>query len=413
MAGPVSADSSVSDPSRLPRLEPEVKGTPTVGASSRGGAVDIDVSTFPLASGEAQQRGVQTDVLGIEATDPLLAYLRGVRGPVDITRLDFASPALARFRAAGTSLLLPLVTSGALVGLLDLGPRLNARAYSSDDHDMLERLAQHASPALRIAQLARQQQDEARRRDRMDQELRLAELIQRQFLPQRPPALPGWGIGVFYRPALSVGGDFYDFIDLPDDRLFITVGDVTDKGMPAALIMASVHAVLRAIAPELLSPGPVLERGNELMLVDIPDRMFVTCLCLALDPRSGRVVFANAGHSLPYLKLANDTRALVATGMPLGCLPGMRYDEHEVTLGPDDCLLLHSDGLAEAHNTSREMFGLGRLAHVVTSAPAGERLIGALLEELGRFVGDTPEQEDDITLVTLHRDGTSGADHRG
>ena len=180
---------------------------------------------------------------------------------------------------------------------------------------------------MRVGQLVRQQEAEARNRERIEQELKIAQLIQQQFLPKTVPDLPSWHVAAFYRPARTVGGDFYDFIALPDGRVMFVVGDVTDKGVPAALVMASTHALLRGAAPRLISPGDVLAHVNDLLCADIPAHMFVTCLALVLDPASGSIEFANAGHDVPYVRTAVGVAELRARGMPLGLMPGMDYEE--------------------------------------------------------------------------------------
>ena len=206
-----------------------------------------------------------------------------------------------------------------------------------------------------------------------------------------------------------MGGDFYDFIELPGGRLGIVAGDVSGKGVPAALVMASTHSVLRAEAPRLVAPAEVLERANELLVTETQASVFVTCLYMVLDPATGKARWANAGHNLPYLKGEGGVTELRATGMPLGLMPGMRYDEREAALVAGDGLLLHSDGLAEAHGAGREMFGFPRLAKLVGDSAGGEELIDLLLGELGGFTGPDWEQEDDITLVTLQRTGAGPA----
>jgi serine phosphatase RsbU (regulator of sigma subunit) len=347
----------------------------------------------------------------LQPQDPLHAYLLGEAGPVDLTRLEFESPALAALRAAGVVMVVPLISSGTLIGLLNLGPRLSERGYSGEDRRLLGALAGYAAPAMRVGQLVRQQQVEARNRERIEQELKVAQLIQQQFLPKSVPDLPSWHVAAFYRPARTVGGDFYDFIPLPDGRVMFVVGDVTDKGVPAALVMASTHALLRGAAPRLISPGEVLAHVNDLLCADIPAHMFVTCLALVLDPSSGRLDFANAGHDVPYVRTAGGVAELRARGMPLGLMPGTEYEEKTFQMQPGDCALLHSDGLAEAHGPGREMFGFPRVAALVGRAESGESLIDACLTELGAFTGAGHEQEDDITLVTLQR--TSSALYAG
>jgi len=366
------------------------------------------------ASAQGRQTLVTDPGFDIAPNDPLLTFFQGASGAVDITTLDLDSPALAAMRAAGVVLVVPLVTSGELIGLLNLGPRLSERGYSSDDRQLLDTLAGYAAPAMRVGQLVRQQQDEARDRERIEQELKVAQLIQQQFLPKSVPDLPTWNLAAFYRPARTVGGDFYDFLELPNGRVLVVVGDVTDKGVPATLVMASTHALLRSKAPSLLAPGEILAAVNDLLCEDIPAHMFVTCLVMTLEPATGQVEFANAGHNLPYLRCADGVRELRATGMPLGLMPGMSYDESTAVMAPGDCLLLHSDGLAEAHNDKREMFGFPRLAGIVGRPVAGERLIDACLSELELFTGSDVEQEDDITLVSLERrPGAAYVSHDG
>jgi serine phosphatase RsbU (regulator of sigma subunit) len=342
---------------------------------------------------------------GIElsADDPLAGYLMKKAGAVDITELDLDSPALTALRAAGVVLVVPLISAGAPIGLLTLGPRLCERDYTAEDRHLLNALAGYAAPAIRVGQLVREQQEEARQRERIEQELEVARLVQQQFLPKSLPDLPGWQVTTFYRPARTVGGDFYDFIPLPGGQVMVVIGDVTDKGVPAAMVMASTHALLRAAAPRLISPGAVLGRVNDLLFTDTPAHMFVTCLALLLDAGTGRVTFANAGHDVPYVRTADGVAELRAKGMPLGLMPGQAYKEKTFTFQPGDCALLHSDGLSEAHRADREMFGFHRVAALVGRGASGRALIDLCLTELDAFTGPGHEQEDDITLLSLVR----------
>jgi serine phosphatase RsbU (regulator of sigma subunit)/anti-sigma regulatory factor (Ser/Thr protein kinase) len=339
----------------------------------------------------------------IAPNDPLVAYFQGVTGAVDIDTLKLDSPALRDLKAAGVKLAVPLVSQGELIGVLNLGPRLSEQDYSSDDRKLLDNLAAQAAPALRVGQLVREQEAEAATRQRFEQELEVARLIQQHFLPRELPDLPGWQVAAHYRPAREVGGDFYDVIPLADGRVVFLVGDVTDKGVPAALVMSATRSVLRASAQRLIEPGAVLERVNDHLCPDMPEKMFVTCLYAVLDPRSGLFRFANAGHDLPYLKTPDGVVELRARGMPLGLMPQMTYEENEAVLEPGDCVLLHSDGIAEAHDPQREMFGFPRLKQTVGAASGGRELIDRVITELERFTGPDAEQEDDITMLTLQR----------
>jgi serine phosphatase RsbU (regulator of sigma subunit)/predicted ester cyclase len=242
-------------------------------------------------------------------------------------------------------------------------------------------------------------------RERVEQELRLARDIQQASLPKEVPELEDWEISPLYRPAREVGGDFYDFHLLSDGRLGLVTGDATGKGMPAALVMSTTCGMLQLAAQALdsSSPGEILSRVNETLLARIPANMFVTCFYAILDPSSGRLLYANAGHDLPYLWRGGEAEELRARGMPLGLMPGMSYEEKEIVLDAGEAALFYSDGLVEAHDPKGEMFGFPRLRALVAEHGEVRSLGDYLLEELYSFVGEGWEQEDDITLLTLRR----------
>jgi serine phosphatase RsbU (regulator of sigma subunit)/CHASE1-domain containing sensor protein/anti-sigma regulatory factor (Ser/Thr protein kinase) len=240
----------------------------------------------------------------------------------------------------------------------------------------------------------------------VEQELGTARSIQHALLPKDLPKLEGWKIAYHYQPAREVGGDFYDFLSLDEGRVGIVIGDVSGKGIAAALVMANTQSVLRAVARRgSIPPGQVLAEANEVLYAYIPAGTFVTCFYGILDPKSGRIIYANAGHDPPYLQRNGDAQELMARGMPLGLMPGMPYEEKESVLAAGDDLLFYSDGLVEAHDPEGEMFGFPRLRKLIMSqsAGSGEELVDFLLAELTRFTGTDSEQEDDITLVTLER----------
>jgi serine phosphatase RsbU (regulator of sigma subunit)/ketosteroid isomerase-like protein len=246
-------------------------------------------------------------------------------------------------------------------------------------------------------------------RERIEQELRVARRIQQASLPKEVPELEGWEISPLYQPAREVGGDFYDFFELEDGRVGVVVGDATGKGMPAALVAEATSNMLRAVAQALGSspPGEVLAQVNETLFARIPSNMFVTCFYSILDPESGRLRYANAGHDLPYLRrVSGDAEELRARGMPLGLMPRMGYEEKEITLEAGEAALFYSDGLVEAHNPGGEMFGFPRLRTLVAEHGEDRALGDILMEELYFFTGDGWEQEDDITLLTLERSPT-------
>jgi serine phosphatase RsbU (regulator of sigma subunit)/predicted ester cyclase len=247
-------------------------------------------------------------------------------------------------------------------------------------------------------------EQEMRDRERVEQELRVAQRIQHALLPNNVPELEGWGIAHDYRPAREVGGDFYDFLNLNEGRLGLIIGDVSGKGIPAALVMACTQSVLRAVTQRAgILPGRTLEEANEVLYTYLPTNIFATCFYAVLDTSDGRLRYANAGHNLPCCWHEGIATELRARGMPLGLMPQMGYEEKERTLAPGDGVLLYSDGLVEAHSPQREMFGFPRMQRYVGAHAEGAALIDSLLAELEQFTGEGWEQEDDITLLTLQK----------
>jgi steroid delta-isomerase-like uncharacterized protein len=245
-------------------------------------------------------------------------------------------------------------------------------------------------------------------RQSIEQELRVARSIQRASLPKEVPTLEGWQISPFYRPARQVGGDFYDFHLLSEDRLGLVVGDATGKGVPAALVMSTTCGMLQVTAQALnsSSPSEILAGVNEALLARIPANMFVTCFYCILEPESASLRYANAGHNLPYLWHRGDCEELRARGMPLGLMPSMSYEEKEIVLDAGEGVFFYSDGLVEAHDPKGEMFGFPRLRALIAEHSEEGSLVDSLLEALYSFVGEGWEQEDDITLLTLERSPT-------
>src|SRR5215211_5549326 len=236
--------------------------------------------------------------------------------------------------------------------------------------------------------------------------LEVTRRIQQASLPQEVPPLEGWQINPYFRPAREVGGDFYEFFELPNGQLGFAVGDATGKGVPAALVMTATCAFLGGVATASgSSPGEVLAQVNEAVLARIPANMFVTCFYGVLDPSSGHFSYANAGHNLPCCcHVEGASTDLKARGMPLGLMPGMSYEEHETILTVGESVLFYTDGLTEAHNSQGEMFGTPRLRSLLSDRFESRRdLSAALVRELRRFTGEGWEQEDDITLLTLQR----------
>ena len=345
----------------------------------------------------------QAPAISISAGDPLEALLLDTALPVDLRTVQFESPAVDALRQAKIELVVPLVGHGELLGALYLGPRLSDQPYSAEDRKLLANLASQVAPAMQVARLVQEQQAEAKERERVQQELKVAAVIQQTLLPRELPSIPGWQVEAFYRPARAVGGDFYDFVSLRDGRLGVVIGDVTDKGVPAALVMATCRSMLRSAALQHDDPGRVLAEVNDLLVPEIPPAMFVTCLyAIIVDTDSGELIFANAGHNLPYVRTSGGVVELRATGMPLGLMAEMSYETVTHQFEPGEVMVLTSDGITEAHGVDGEMYGFARLAERVEASAGDEDVVSVLIDDLERHRGPGSEQEDDITLVVLH-----------
>lgn len=339
----------------------------------------------------------------IALDDPLVGYALRHGEATPVATLDIPSPTLDQLRAMGAELIVPLISQGTLVGLLVLGPRGADGGYTDDERRFLEDLAAYGAAALRIAWLTHQHEAAARAWESNAEELRIAQAIQRSLLPKEVPALTGWQIATHYQPARVVGGDLYDFIPLPGDLIGLVFGDASDKSVPAALMMATARTLLRASAQRLVLPAQVLQRVNEALAAQLPPGTFVTCFFAILDPASGRMRYANAGQTVPYLRGSTGVTELRATGWPLGMMPEVTYEEKEVTIAAGDTILFYSDGLLETHAPDGAMFGGPHLMEVLGSLTGGAGLIDAVRSEHARFAGSEWNQEDDLTLVTVAR----------
>src|ERR671916_2848396 len=257
---------------------------------------------------------------------------------------------------------------GEIIGVAPSGRELTNRAIVI--HRIVEgKIAEEGGMGTIGLKLRGQRlEQEIRERERVEQELQVARRIQQASLPEVVPTVEGWHISPYYRPAREVGGDFYDFHLLSGGRLGVVVGDATGKGVPAALVMSTTCGMLQLAARALdsFSPGEVLAQVNETLFARIPSNMFVTCFYAILDPKSGSLRYANAGHNLPYLQRNGEAKELRARGMPLGLMPAMSYEEGEDSLGEGGCILFYSDGLVEAHDPEGEMFGTPRLRDLLS-----------------------------------------------
>lgn len=242
----------------------------------------------------------------------------------------------------------------------------------------------------RVLQLEREQ------RERLEKESADARAIQEGLFLKPVPLIPGFAIETAWHPAGSVAGDWFDFIDLGQDRYGIALADVSGKGMPAALLMSATRALLRSIAPLHCSPSETLAHLNRALLEDFPAGKFVTMVYGFLDARTRQLTLASAGHLQPLIVNHDSAFLELDTGLPLGLSESL-YPEHTITLSPDTHVLLYTDGITEAENSAAEDFGPQRLLEYFLTPGAG---VEGLVDQVKEFARGCPRM-DDATVVLL------------
>lgn len=298
----------------------------------------------------------------------------------------------------------PLIARGRLVGAKIVGverERLARAPFSTRRLNILNGIAQQAATAVVNNQLYLESAD----RGRMQQELDVAHTIQASFLPDGSPNIPGCSVATFWQAARQVGGDFYDFLPLDDDKWGIVIADVADKGVPAALFMAVSRTILRTVAFSREDPAHVLMRTNEIIAREARSDLFVTVFYGVWDPATERFTYANAGHNPPLLLQPNGAfQQLPGHGIALGVLPETHMRSQSMQLRPGETIILYTDGVTEALNEDFDEFGLERLqvaARASARRPAAD-IISHITGNIRDHTGQTP-QFDDMTLIILKR----------
>jgi serine phosphatase RsbU (regulator of sigma subunit) len=296
----------------------------------------------------------------------------------------------------------PLVVDNRSIGALMIDTR-TPRLWDQDEVRFLRLMANQAAIAIEKARLHREEIE----RERLEQELAVGRQIQLSMLPEACPVVPGWEFAAFYEAARQVGGDFYDYFELPKSRrLGIVIADVADKGVPAALFMALSRATIRAAALDGRGPSATMTQANGLILKDSKDSLFVTAFYATLDTGSGRLIYANAGHSRPlWLRVApGEIQELAAHGIALGVLEDIELQEREIDVAPGDLLVFYTDGVTEAMDADGQPFGVERLRQVLAADPdaSADQAVSAVVDAVMAFTGDAP-QSDDIAIFVVRR----------
>lgn len=296
----------------------------------------------------------------------------------------------------------PLQVKGVSLGLVYVDNRVQAGIFSHSDLELLQAVANQAAVAIDNARL----HQVALERARLERELELARQIQTSLIPGSPPEFAGYEIAGLWRSAREVAGDFYDFVPRADGGLGIVIGDVTDKGVPAAFFMALARTSIRA---SILADEPLaacMERANRLVCQDSQSGMFVTLYLVHLAPNGGEGCSVGAGHNPPlrYHSQGGRVERLPLGSFPLGVVDDATYREHDFTLDPGDVLLLYTDGVIDAEDEEGRGFGEDRLMRAFgdRASESAETLVSDLASTVDRFTRGAP-QTDDITLVAIKR----------
>jgi serine phosphatase RsbU (regulator of sigma subunit) len=299
---------------------------------------------------------------------------------------------------------------GVATGVIQLDARDLREQFSQGDLDMLVSVASQVSLAVENARLhdkLLQQRDLEQEQKQKAAEMDLAVQVQLDFLPSTPPAVPGYDFYDFYEAALEVGGDYFDYIELPDGRIVIPLGDVAGKGVPAALLMAKLSSSARFQFLTRPSISDALGALNTEIASGGLGHRFITLAIVVLDPKTHEITIANAGHPPAILRRVDGTVVELGedvAGTPLGVVPDQHYETSTFTLNPGESILLYSDGIIDAMNANEEIYSRRRLRSFLKTADGPvKEVAGGLLRDIEEFAADQPVQTDDVSLVCFQR----------
>jgi sigma-B regulation protein RsbU (phosphoserine phosphatase) len=316
--------------------------------------------------------------------------------------LGYAVPPQAVAVAEGSpgELVLPLKSRKEVLGYIALGPKKSEEPYSPSDTSLLETVATQTGLALENARLSEQIAAEMAQRETLARELEIAREVQERLFPQVLPDIPALQYAGHCRPARAVGGDYYDFLALSSGRLGLVIGDVSGKGVPAALLMASLQASVRGQAEGVASVAALMANVNRLVCDASPENRYATFFYGQFDPVTRRLAYSNGGHNPPIVLRRGETLRLETGGPPVGLFRFSRYSQDEIALEPGDVLILFTDGVSEAENPALEEWGEDALiaAGKACNGLAPVEAIARMMQAADAFAAGAP-QHDDMTLV--------------
>ncbi len=303
------------------------------------------------------------------------------------------------------TLIVPLIYEDRLTGLISLGDKKSGKFYRQEDINLLNTLANQGAVAIENARMI----EEVIEKERMEEELSIARDLQTSMLPAKCPTIKGFEIAAYSLSAREVGGDFYDFIEMGEDKVGMVIGDVTGKSVSGALVMSASRSVFRMLSEEDLGVGEIMVRANRRIKKDIKSGMFVALLYAVLDPKDRTLSLCSAGQTQPihWSSETKESRLVETRGdtFPLGILEDVGYEETCLDLAPGDKIVLYTDGIVEAMNHKEEIFGFERLLEIVQEASSmdADSLLKEILDSVNAFAGGAA-QHDDLTVIIISAD---------
>lgn len=321
---------------------------------------------------------------------------------VNLDEIHLPEPEKKLIRESNIVLAVPMFKKEKLVGVLFMGSKLSEKPFSQEDIDLLTTVANQAGIAIENARLLKEELEKAR----LENELNVGRRIQQSLLPGESPKIPGLDIAGISIPALSVGGDYFDYIQLDDGRLLIAVGDVSGKGVSAALYMSKIQGMIQIASRLYSSPRQILIEVNKWMYQGMERQSFVTIILALVDTYKKTITICRAGHN-PVIALHHGTLKLIqCKGLGVGLVTGEKFednlDEQVEKLEEDNSFIFYTDGITEAMNAKQEEFGEDKLYELVQDYKqlSSKELLDKVVSDVNTFCGDV-EQHDDITLVIV------------
>ncbi|MBB5340050.1 SpoIIE family protein phosphatase [Tunturiibacter gelidoferens] len=387
-----------------------------------------DTYHLQLATGMAMPAAGGAQFFSLPAASTTITTLSRAKAPANVYRDDPSSWLIDATDAErnalndlSTELLVPLPGRTRLAGVIALGPKSSEEPYTKTDRQLLQTIASQTGLALENAELLQNLTTEVAQRERISREIEIAREVQERLFPQTYPKLSGVDLAGFCRPAQVVGGDYYDFFLLPSDsttdsRLALALGDISGKGISAALLMASLRASLRSIAGLQQSDlAALISHVNKLVYESSTANRYATFFYAEYDPINHLLTYVNAGHNPPYVLRGTETIALEPTGTVVGLLPDAEYSQATLQLHPGDVLLAFTDGISEAMNHDEEEWGEDNMlasARQLLNRPecttTADQLLTCIFDAADKFTAGAP-QHDDMTLLvcTISRTATN------